>query len=68
MSSEQAQLDLSQREGRPSLQSRRPIATPSDTAGDVDPSLIQETHTVPMLLTDKNANQIENEGDKGQFQ
>lgn len=54
---------------RPSLQERRPIATPSDSHTEVDPSLKQETHNKTMLLSDKNANILDLEDDnKGQFQ
>ena len=52
---------------RLSTHSRRPIATPSNNGGDVDPSLIQESHNVAMKLGDKANIQIEKEDDKGQF-
>lgn len=62
---ENVPLDLTK---RPSINSRRPIATPSDCAGDLDKSLKQETHNVAMALGDKNANLLDFEDDKGQIQ
>ena len=53
---------------RRSTHSRRPIATPQDDNGQVDPSLIQETHNVAMQLGDKFVNTLDQEDDKGQFQ
>ncbi len=50
---------------RRSTNSRRPIATPQDNGGQIDPSLVQESHNTAMQLGDKFSNTLDQEDDKG---